>query len=97
MLLLGLLMTVLLLWTAHWIPYPRKLHRIEAYTIGVAMILIGQAIWLGSLGRWDIWFKLVGWAIVSGIAVITAHEIDHRLRERAKKKVKNKTKIDVSD
>lgn len=86
---LGVAVTVLLLVATHWAPWPRKLHRVEAYVIGIASMLAGQAIWLGSLNQWDTWFGLVGWAAASGLAVIFAYTVDWLLRLRIAAKMKN--------
>jgi len=38
--------TALIIFVAHWFPWPRRLHRLIAYAIGVTSILSGLAIWL---------------------------------------------------
>ena len=89
----GLTVTVLLLIGMHWFPWPRKLHRLETYQLGLSAILIGQLVWLGCVGNdvieesgWTVYLVLVGWVVVSGAVVKGTYAIDDILRNRAEAK-----------
>ena len=62
----GLIATMGLLGVGHLFRWPRKLKEVEAYTYGVASILLGYAIWLG-IGL--IWWQLCAFAAAGGIVV----------------------------
>jgi len=81
----GLTVTALILLAAHWFPWPRKIHRLEAYCIGVVAILAGQAIWLCCGGEWKLWLALASFSIVSGVAVGGAYAVDALLNYRVKR------------
>jgi len=49
-----MLATAMLLVIGHWAPWPKRLHRLAAYTYGVASILAGQVVWLLPAHR-DAW------------------------------------------
>jgi len=83
----GLTVTALILLAAHWFPFPRKIHRLEAYCIGVAAILAGQAIWLCCAGEWRLWLALTAFAVVSGAAVGGAYAVDALLKYRVRKRL----------
>ena len=80
--LFGLVTTGLLLTTGHWLPWPRRLHRLAAYTYGVASILAGAAAWLGSLGQWWLVLGLAAFAAVGGAATSLCYLVDWALNAR---------------
>jgi hypothetical protein len=57
-LLLGLVAMALLLIVGHWFPWSRRLHRLVAYTWGVASIGVGVTIWLGRQEQWTLLAEL---------------------------------------
>lgn len=73
---LGLLIAALLLAVAHWFPWPKGLHQLVAYVIGVAAILAGAGIWLLPAGYGWTWLGLVGFAVVSGAVTGLAYLVD---------------------
>lgn len=77
----GMLATAMLLTIFHWAPWPKRLHRLAAYTCGVASILAGQAIWLLPAQR-DTWQSLVFFAIIGGLATGLCYLIDWGLNAR---------------
>lgn len=85
----GLVISALLLAVGHWAPWPRRLHRLAAYVYGVASILAGQAIWLISHGRLDIWLGLVAFSVAGGFATGLAWFIDWALNARIRIQVAN--------
>ena len=72
----GLGAMALLLIAEHWFPWPKRLHRLAAYPLGVAAILAGMAIWLIKTGYPHIVNGMVAFAIVAGIVVYGAYGID---------------------
>ena len=81
----GLTVTALILLATHWFPWPRKIHRLEAYSIGVGAILMGQAVWLCCKGEWRLWLALAAFSLVSGAAVGGAYAIDALLKYRVRR------------
>ena len=89
----GLSMTLAALIIEHWVPWPRKLHRLETYSLGLGAILLGQGIWLGChcifsdcaivTNGWALWLTLAGWALLSGLVVKATWVIDKILNYRA--------------
>ena len=77
------------LWIQHWFPWWRKLHRIEAYILGVGAILIGQGVWLLKEGRQAEWLELVTFCAVSGAAVGLSYGVDWLLNLRLKAQLKD--------
>lgn len=72
----GLTLTGLLLAAGHWFPWPKRLHRLLAYTYGVSAILAGAAIWLGLLGLWATWCGILAFAVIGGAITSLAYGID---------------------
>ena len=72
----GLTLTALLLLVGHWFPWPKRLHRLLAYTYGVGAILAGAAIWLILQNLWGLWLGIVAFAVVGGIVTGLAYGID---------------------
>lgn len=72
----GLLSMAALLLIEHWFPWPKELHRLLAYPLGVGAIFAGLAIWLVQNGYAEIAAGLVPFAIVAGIVVYGAYGID---------------------
>jgi hypothetical protein len=72
----GLTLTALLLAAGHWFPWPKRLHRLLAYTYGVGAILAGAAIWLGLLGLWTTWLGFLAFAVIGGAVTALAYGID---------------------
>ena len=68
---------------AHYIPWKlilhRKLRRTEAYTIGVALMMVPFSVWLGVLGLWRVLLALWVVILTSGSFVIGAYVLDHYL------------------
>ena len=69
---------------AHYIPWKlilrRKLRRTEAYTIGVALMMVPFSVWAGPDGFcggccWPLWVVIV----TNGALVIGAYVLDHYL------------------
>lgn len=77
----GMVVTGLLLAVGHWAPWPRKLHRLLAYSYGCASILAGQALWLLPAHA-DAWWGLVGFAVAGGAATAGCYGIDWALNAR---------------
>lgn len=75
----GLVTTALLLAVGHWLLAPHLLHRLIAYTYGVACILAGTGIWLSLIGQTRIWVGLVGFAVIGGATVCMAYGVDWAL------------------
>ena len=90
----GLTVTALILIAAHWFPFPRKLHRLEAYSIGIAAILVGQAIWLCCAGEWKLWMAIAAFSVVSGAAVIGAYAIDTLLKYRVRRQLNGRDELE---
>lgn len=78
--LLGLLIAGLLLAVAHWFPWPKGLHQLVAYVIGVAAILTGAGIWLLPAGYGWVWLGLASFAVVSGAVTGICWGIDALLK-----------------
>ena len=72
----GLVMMAGLLLIEHWFPWPKRLHRLWAYPLGVGAILIGVAVWLTQCGFGRLVPGFVGFALVAGIVVYGAYGID---------------------
>jgi len=77
----GLSTTALVLLVGHWAPWPRKLHRLVAYSYGVASIYLGLFIYLG----WGPTFwTLCAFPAIGGVAVGFAYAVDWLLNLRVK-------------
>ncbi len=72
----GLLSMAALLLIEHWFPWPKRLHRLFAYPLGVGAILVGVAIWLTQTGYAQLVQGFVGFALLAGIVVYGAYGID---------------------
>ncbi len=72
----GAALSALLLLIGHWFPWPRQLHRLEAYVYGVACILGGFALWHLQVNGWHAVLGLTVIAVVSGLAVFAAYGVD---------------------
>jgi hypothetical protein len=77
----GLTVTGSLLAAEHWFPWWRKLHRLEAYTLGVLAILLGQGIWLKFDQRWR---RSAAFAAIAGAVVYAAWGYDTIANARAR-------------
>ena len=97
----GLAATALTILVLHWFPWPSgKLHRLAAYTFGVASILAGQAVWLLPLSPpqncevpfclWEgaggaaLWLAIASFALVAGAATAFAWFADWVLNLRVR-------------
>lgn len=80
--LFGIGFTVLTLAVGHWFPWPSRLTRTAAYAFGVAMILIGQAIWLAP--DWSLLLGLAAFCVAAGIATGLCKLIDIFLNWRVR-------------
>ena len=78
----GIAVTGLLYAVQHWAPWPRKLTRLEAYTIGTATLWIGLAIWMAPARVF--WISLA-FPAVAGLSVGGSYLVDRVLnwRQRA--------------
>jgi len=83
---IGIATSVALLIILHWFPWPAKLHRLAAYTTGVAALLAGELVWLGLEGHWLVWAVLLAFAVIGGATVAGCYLIDFALRARAQRK-----------
>ena len=72
----GLASMAALLLIEHWFPWPKRLHRLYTYPLGVSAIFIGIAIWLTQSGYGELVAALIPFAIVAGIVVYGAYGID---------------------
>lgn len=72
----GIALTVLLLAIAHWFPWPARLHRLAAYSIGVGAILTGCAVWLFGSGAGWLWWQFAAFAIAGGVITAACWGID---------------------
>lgn len=84
---LGVGLTSLLLMVGHWFPWPVKLHRLAAYTVGSGSILAGASLWLLLSGEASILLGLVVFYIVGGATTALTYLIDNALRARVLHKV----------
>lgn len=82
----GLIITALLLALAHFFPWPRRLHRLAAYVIGVGAILLGVYVWLGN---GEVWRGLLVFAVVAGATTGLCYGIDWLLNLWQRSKVAN--------
>ncbi len=73
----GLVVMALLLLLTHFLPWPVRLHRLAAYSIGVGAMLLGVWIWRGNDA---VWRGLVVYAFVAGAATGLGYGIDAALR-----------------
>jgi len=73
------------------LPKATNLHRLIAYSLGVASILMSLAIWLGSSGQWRAWWMIVGIAAAAGLATTIAYAIDWLLNLVAKDAIHERT------
>lgn len=95
----GLAATALTILVLHWFPWPSgKLHRLAAYTFGVASILAGQAVWLLPISppqNWGaggaegaggaaLWLAIASFALVAGAATAIAWFADWVLNLRVR-------------
>ena len=72
----GLLSMAALLLIEHWFPWPKRLHRLWAYPLGVMAIFAGVAIWLIQSGYGQIVVGLIPYIIGAGLTVYSAYGID---------------------
>lgn len=72
----ALAITALVELVLHWAPWPRPLHRIGAYSVGVAGILLGAALWLIPSGHAAMFAALVLLCAVAGAATGLGYAID---------------------
>ena len=79
----GLVVTISLLFIQHWFPWPRKLHRLETYMLGVGAILAGVYVWMLRAGCIEQWIELFVFCLVSGASVCISYLIDWLLKMRA--------------
>ena len=84
---LGVGLTSLLLMVGHWFPWPVKLHRLAAYTVGSGSVLAGAALWLLLSAETSILLGLVVIYLVAGLTTGLAYIIDNALRARVLHKV----------
>jgi hypothetical protein len=85
----GLVTTVSLLLIQHWFPWPRKLHRLETYTLGIGAILAGVYVWMQRAGCIEQWVELFVFCVISGVVVCASYFVDWLLKQRVKNLVKN--------
>jgi hypothetical protein len=83
----GVGLTVLLLLVGHWFPWPVKLHRLAAYTVGSGSVLAGAALWLLLSNQGGILFGLIVLYAAGGATTALAYVIDNALRARVLNKV----------
>jgi len=69
-------LTMLLLALAHWVPVRRKMDRLLRYVIGTACIFIGQAAWLAHRGEWETVAALAVFPLAAGFTVGLVYTID---------------------
>jgi len=86
---MGLILTIFILMVAHWFPWPAKLHRLAAYSIGVGAILAGCAVWLFGSGAGWLWWQFAAFAVAGGVITAVCWGIDALLnliqRDRARR------------
>jgi hypothetical protein len=78
----GLTLTALLLIAGHWAPWPRRLHRLAAYSYGVTTILLGAGLWLLLVDQWPVWLGLLAFAFIGGATTAAGWLIDWALNAR---------------
>jgi predicted membrane protein len=81
--------TALILALGHWFPWPRELHRLEAYVYGVAAILIGSGVWLWASGYRDIWGGLTFMAVIAGLTTGLTYLVDEARSARKYRRIVN--------
>jgi hypothetical protein len=64
---------VLLLMLQHWLPWPRRLRRLEAYTIGTATVWIGVGV---ALEFAPLFWQLLVIPVAGGIGVAIGYAYD---------------------
>lgn len=84
---LGVGLTSLLLMIGHWFPWPVKLHRLAAYTVGSGSILAGASLWLLLSAQSKVFAGLVILYAVAGATTVLTYVIDNALRARVLHKV----------
>lgn len=72
----GVVLTVLLLLVGHWLKWPRRLGKIQAYSYGTLSIWLGFATWRGLGGDWVTPAGLAVIVVAAGIAVKGAYVYD---------------------
>jgi hypothetical protein len=72
----ALLITALLELALHWVPWPRTLPRVVAYTVGVAGILIGCGLWLITTGRRQEFYGIVAICLAAGVGTLVGYGLD---------------------
>ena len=76
--------TVLLLALQHWFPWPRKLKRLEAYTIGTATVWLG----VGMALQWSpLFWRLAVIPVAGGIGVAIGYAVDKLLNADVREKL----------
>ena len=90
----GLTVTALILLAAHWFPWPRKIHRLEAYCIGIGAILAGQAVWLCCKGEWRLWLALTAFSVAAGTVVGGAYAVDALLKYRVRRMLNGRDELE---
>lgn len=83
----GVALTSLLLMVGHWFPWPVKLHRLAAYTVGSGSVLAGASLWLLLSAETSILLGLVVLYLVAGATTVLTYVIDNALRARVLHKV----------
>lgn len=77
---LAALVSALLIIGGHWFPWRlmlhRDLHRIEAYTYGVASILIPACAVLAWWGAWDAVTVVTSCALAAGVTTVASKLVD---------------------
>lgn len=76
-LIFGLIVTSLSLIGLHYLPYPKRLHAIGNYVLGVGAIFIGMMIWNGDLTMW-------AFPVCGGATVVLCYGYDHWLNLRVR-------------
>ena len=76
----GLALTGTFLAAQHWFPAWRKLHRLEAYTLGTLAICLGQGLYLGFNRTWR---RLMMMVVTGGAVVYGAYVYDALANRRA--------------
>ena len=84
---LGVGLTSLLLMVGHWFPWPVKLHRLAAYTVGSGSILAGASLWLLLSDKASVLLGLLVLYAVAGATTVLTYVIDNALRARVLHKV----------
>lgn len=83
----GVALTSLLLMVGHWFPWPVKLHRLAAYTVGSGSVLAGAALWLLLSDKASVLLGLLVLYAVAGATTVLTYVIDNALRARVLHKV----------